>query len=422
MKSEYDVFVSAVKKNLKNNKITMKMLDAIAKDLGISNDDLYVYVYYLFGKEPFDNNDVFTFTGEEDSNDYQLSSASRYYKDNSRFKPLSRNEEIYYAKLSKNGDKKASEVLLMSNMKFVLFIARIYSNRYGVSMEDMAQEGAIALSKAIENYDYKYGRLLSYGYHYISRNIERAIKNKYTQIRIPINLDETCSKIGAYYFLFHKNEGRVPTIDEIADHFNITSELAKKYCDISLLNNVVYMDTPIETDEGEYTNSLATSLVDKTDPYKEVEFNMSMASDVKKAICGDVLDKYSDEEINNIINFCKLFDLKKNILKKSGKTDIDYLLNMDKKLSELRLLLPKYEINNVITKNRYSSEYLGLKRFDFFVKAYGIFGSEKKSFQEIGDEYCTSKQFVSQSNLKTLETVKSLIKTKYPEYKRMLND
>ncbi|MEY3280304.1 MAG: polymerase sigma factor RpoH, partial [Pseudomonadota bacterium] len=76
------------------------------------------------------------------------------------------------------GDLEAARQLVMTNLRFVVHIARGYSG-YGLSMPDIIQEGNVGLMKAVKRYDPHVGvRLVSFAVHWIKAEIhEYVIKN-----------------------------------------------------------------------------------------------------------------------------------------------------------------------------------------------------------------------------------------------------
>ncbi len=77
-----------------------------------------------------------------------------------------------------NDDVNAAKELIMSNLRFVVYVARGYSG-YGLPMSDIIQEGNIGLMKAVKRFDPDMGvRLVSFAVHWIKAEIhEYVIKN-----------------------------------------------------------------------------------------------------------------------------------------------------------------------------------------------------------------------------------------------------
>ncbi|MGR9013041.1 MAG: RNA polymerase sigma factor RpoH [Gammaproteobacteria bacterium] len=81
-------------------------------------------------------------------------------------------------KFRDDGDLEAARELVMTNLRFVVHVARGYSG-YGLSMPDIIQEGNIGLMKAVKRFDPDVGvRLVSFAVHWIKAEIhEYVIKN-----------------------------------------------------------------------------------------------------------------------------------------------------------------------------------------------------------------------------------------------------
>jgi RNA polymerase sigma-32 factor len=75
-------------------------------------------------------------------------------------------------------DVNAAKELILSNLRFVVYVARGYSG-YGLPMSDIIQEGNIGLMKAVKRFDPSMGvRLVSFAVHWIKAEIhEYVIKN-----------------------------------------------------------------------------------------------------------------------------------------------------------------------------------------------------------------------------------------------------
>jgi len=87
-------------------------------------------------------------------------------------------EQSLARKLRDNDDLDAARQLVMSQLRFVVHIARSYKG-YGLPMSDLIQEGNIGLMKAVKRFDPDVGvRLISFAVHWIRAEIhEFVIKN-----------------------------------------------------------------------------------------------------------------------------------------------------------------------------------------------------------------------------------------------------
>jgi len=93
-------------------------------------------------------------------------------------KLTSEQEHELAIKYRDNGDLEAARQLVMTNLRFVVHVAKGYSG-YGLSMPDIVQEGNVGLMKAVKRFDPDMGvRLVSFAVHWIKAEIhEYVIKN-----------------------------------------------------------------------------------------------------------------------------------------------------------------------------------------------------------------------------------------------------
>lgn len=138
-------------------------------------------------------------------------------------KPLSRNEEIELAKRIA-GDREASELFLMANLKLVTRIAGKFSNR-GLGLMDLIQEGNIGLIKAISKFDFTLGyRFSTYAAYWIRYYMQKAVANQGSTIRIPYHLLTVAHKIRKKIQEFEYANYRAPSLTELAKAMELEEE------------------------------------------------------------------------------------------------------------------------------------------------------------------------------------------------------
>ena len=119
------------------------------------------------------------------SNDENI--LSIYLKEINSIPLLSREDEDKYARLAADGDKNAREILIKSNLRFVVNVAKKYQNK-GIPLSDLINEGNIGLMNAIEKYDVDRGyHFISYAVWWIKQSILKSIGEKSRMIRLPLN-------------------------------------------------------------------------------------------------------------------------------------------------------------------------------------------------------------------------------------------
>lgn len=119
------------------------------------------------------------------SNDSNI--LSIYLKEINKVPLLTREEEDRYARAAATGDKSAKDMLVKSNLRFVVNVAKRYQNQ-GMPLSDIISEGNIGLINAIERYDVDKGyHFISYAVWWIRQSILKAICEKSRMIRLPLN-------------------------------------------------------------------------------------------------------------------------------------------------------------------------------------------------------------------------------------------
>ena len=108
-------------------------------------------------------------------------SVSTYFNEVAGYKPLSKDEELeLWRNYKYNGDLKARDRLISSNLKFVASIAKQYQGR-GLSYADLISEGNIGLMKALDKFDGERGyKVISYSVWWIRQTILEALSKRNT--------------------------------------------------------------------------------------------------------------------------------------------------------------------------------------------------------------------------------------------------
>jgi RNA polymerase primary sigma factor len=125
-------------------------------------------------------------------------------------------EELELAKRIERGDLRAKELLINSNLRLVVSIARRYQG-LGLGMSDLVQEGMIGLIRAAEKFDYRKGfRFSTYATLWIRQAIQRGLDNTARTVRLPANVAQQTRKVDRVAADLAAKLERDPTIEEIA--------------------------------------------------------------------------------------------------------------------------------------------------------------------------------------------------------------
>jgi len=180
-------------------------------------------------------------------------SIKSYLSEINKIPLLTDEEELELAKKAQKGDCRAKEKLVISNLRFVVSVAKQYQN-YGLLFEDLINEGNVGLIKASERFDPSRGfKFISYAVWWIRQSILEAIANNGKVIRMPGNQISFIHKINKCSKEFEQYNDREPTEEELAE---IMDEDVYK---ISMLlrnnNKISSLDAPLG-DDGEESFSL----------------------------------------------------------------------------------------------------------------------------------------------------------------------
>lgn len=164
---------------------------------------------------------------QEENNEYYSGlddSVAVYLKEIGTYPLLDFNQEKELANRIKQGDKEAEDILVKSNLRLVVSIAKKYTNPSSPLL-DLVQDGSIGLMTAVKRYNPDLGcRFSTYATWWIKQSINRYRAQSERLIKVPVHVFEGIRTYKRIYNVLYSQYGRTPTDEEIQEKMGITTE------------------------------------------------------------------------------------------------------------------------------------------------------------------------------------------------------
>jgi len=98
---------------------------------------------------------------------------------------LTAKEEVeLFTRFQVDEDLDAARKLILSNLRYVVYVARGYSG-YGLPLEDLIQQGNVGLMKSVKKFDLQHGvRLVSFAVHWIKAEIHEFVLKNWKMVKV----------------------------------------------------------------------------------------------------------------------------------------------------------------------------------------------------------------------------------------------
>ena len=229
-----------------------------------------------------------------------------FLKEANNFNNLTREEEKRQITKAQNGDDKSREVVINSNLNFVISVAKEFQGN-GNSIGDLINDGNEGIVKALSRFDNTKGiKFISYAVWWVRQSIIQGINDNSRLIRIPVNMISELRLINKKIIEFEKKFHRLPHLGEnIGDNekeitfgelkHNVIESLSKPINENGdeLGDLMVSENTPIDIDEPlvkKELRSLLSKLDEREGKIIEMYFGLSGNYEAMKlGEIGDVL-------------------------------------------------------------------------------------------------------------------------------------
>jgi len=180
-------------------------------------------------------------------------SLEMYFRDIKRHtKLLTREQEVELAKRIEAGDLRARRIMIESNLRLAISIAKKYA-KYGGSLEDLIQESNIGLIKAVEKFDWRKGfKFSTYACWWIKQAVTRSLTSNSTLLKVPSHTLANARKIWQLRQEYQDEFGHEPTMDEICEALGLTEKHVRNALESVKTKSVASIDQQIG-DEGNRT-------------------------------------------------------------------------------------------------------------------------------------------------------------------------
>lgn len=212
----------------------------------------------VFIKNDYDSSELIDDVTNLDAykyNNITSNALQSYFKEISKYKPLSMEEEKELGNKIQQGDNNALKKLVLSNLKFVVSIANKYKNN-GIHIFDIIEQGNLGLIEAAKRYEpSKNVKFITYAVWWIRQAIIQGLTEQSGSVKLPAKQANILFKINYALESLMKELNREPTLQELSEETGIKEE------DISSIirasKNDLSLDTPFsETSDNSFLDNL----------------------------------------------------------------------------------------------------------------------------------------------------------------------
>ncbi len=218
-------------------------------------------------------------------------------------------QEVELAKRIERGDMDAKQLMIQSNLRLVVSIAKNYRNQ-GLPFLDLIQEGTLGLIRAVEKFDWRRGfKFSTYATWWIRQAVARALADKARTIRMPVHIVERLQKMNRAERTLWTQLGREPTLEEIAEEASLPLQQAHE------VRAAARASTSLDQPVGEAEDAVFGDFVAGDGPLPEEQVEISLRSQALK----EALQALTDRERQVVVLRYGLTDAEPKTLEEIGR-------------------------------------------------------------------------------------------------------
>lgn len=213
----------------------------------------------------------------------------RYLDDISKYPLLTKAQEKILLRKVQMGNRAAMDMLINSNLKFVVNIANMYKGQ-GIEVNELINEGNMGLIEAAKRFDLNTNlKFISYAVWWVRQNITRAIAERGRMVRISAEKELVIRKFAKYGGTLRQNIGGGVSVDPQSLE-GLTKYKAK---DIEKILMMGSRSTSLDAPMGSDTEiTLGETLFDASNRVEE----LAERNDSAKLMNNVLKDSLSDQE------------------------------------------------------------------------------------------------------------------------------
>lgn len=202
------------------------------------------------------------------------------FKEVGKYPLLTGEQEVSLAQAIEAGDTEARELMIKSNLRLAISIAKQY-NKSGCPFEELIQESTIGLMEAVDRFDWRKGfKFSTYACWWIKQAVRKHVNSAHV-IKMPSYTKTVLWQASQLKREYVKEFGHDPELSVIAEALGITEDTLFSLQQTA--SPAVSLDKPIGKD-GDSSRTLADVIEDESETIDDKLMKVDMRELIRIAI------------------------------------------------------------------------------------------------------------------------------------------